>query len=708
MTGRVLTCVGVLALGVVGVVAREQMVLAAIAWLGFVLVVLDGFGTTVIRVLRLPAPGTGLRMLWGATAYVTLTGGLVAAGVCNQWAIRALLGLGAIAFCVSELRGERPRWRRLASTLAALRGARGLRILVIALGVVVAVQIVSDAVEVWTNLPDDDVAYRGMVRRLLDVGNLDEPFSYRRLSAYGGQAVLHALAAARGSFDSPHLIDRGVFQALSYLLLLGLLPRARAWSLAAVLILVLAPSIAKNTASYWSGLAFFLGGYQTLTLTCADPDVDDPPRLATLLGLVAAIAAATGSLRHSYLPVAVLLPAFVLGLRLHAAVRVDGWRLAWRKERRLWLIVVGVGALCLAPWAIASWRSSSTLLYPLMRGTFSASLVLQPHAPPPGYELHVFAAVLAHPRPIFVLVALGPLLLITRDRRRGRPLTALAAANVIALALLIHAFTLADAGSLWRYGFGYVTCLALVVVVEIGAASAVRLGRGGRTLLGAVVVAQLAISLLDVVPRTHHSLEMIAYAAHHPTITDAYGRQTDATYAALQGAIPPGTTLAVLIDDVFRLDFARNRIAVLDLPGLAGPGSGLPSFRGPLAMRTYLRAHGIRYVAFERRAPAWSLYRRRYWMNCVVTTAAQWTFQDDWRPCAEQPTELANILGAYIVDAVDTFTSLATTQPVLVDRAGLVVVDLGAPTPADVDAGPPDGQAAEYARRQAWVHTLAE
>ena len=49
---------------------------------------------------------------------------------------------------------------------------------------------------------------------------------------------------------------------------------------------------------------------------------------------------------------------------------------------------------------------------------------------------------------------------------------ALTVACAVGYVLLVHAFALSDARNLWRYAFGYMTVLAVVVIIEVA-------GRGG-------------------------------------------------------------------------------------------------------------------------------------------------------------------------------------------------------------------------------------
>src|SRR5262249_36289178 len=120
------------------------------------------------------------------------------------------------------------------------------------------------------------------------------------------------------------------------------------------------------------------------------------------------------------------------------------------------------------------------------------------------------------------------------------------------------------------------------------------------------------------------------------------------SYAALQRAVPEGARLAVLLDDPWMLDYARNPIVNLDLPGCAGPAPGLPSFTDPAHWRSYFASLGIRYVAFVDPDHSAFLYRRDGWRGRM--------FGDD---------ELFQFIAAHVVDALDALVGLAGSARVV-------------------------------------------
>jgi hypothetical protein len=111
----------------------------------------------------------------------------------------------------------------------------------------------------------------------------------------------------------------------------------------------------------------------------------------------------------------------------------------------------------------------------------------------------------------------------------------------------------------------------------------------------------------------------------------------------------------------------------------------MPMFCGPAALRRYFLDQGLRYVAFVRPAASRYFFRRDYWVHRI--------FAD---------RELFQVMSAYVIDAIDSFTALATDTKVLYDQDGLVVLDL-----AGTQAPAPVCDPSEDRRRDAFVRALA-
>jgi hypothetical protein len=698
---RAAMIVVVLALGVLGIGMPQSVLRGGVAWLGFLFFVLSGWGYLIVQIRRVADPDFGLRAAWGAAGYLGVAGVLLAIGICSGPVILGLIGLGAAGFAWRELVTPTPGWRRIRVALRYVREHPGIGVVAIALVALALIQMIGAVAALDRNPWDDDLAYTPFIQRLLDTGDLIEPFSFRRLGAYGGQTVLGALGGARGTLANVHLVDKALFFGLSLLILAGKARERRAqpvWVVTIMLVLLLLPDTAINTASEWTGVAMFLALYRSVARDHW-----------SIVGLVGAAAC---TLRQNYVAIVVLFVGLVLLHRLVHTRRVTSWREAWAIERPRWRLIAIVATLAIAGWWIAAFVSSRTFLFPYLLGTWNHDVALMPEALTWTQKLGNFLWACIETAPLVIVPVLAVLLAFTDDDRSGRPIRSFFVACVLGFVLLVTGFGSADPFHLWRYAFGFTLALASVFVIEVGAEHerAARLAPLGRWLLLAALVLQL-IEVRGQLPKRFAGLFAdLREAAAIDRRGDPSARVERQRHAAMQSAVPAGERLAVMLDDPAFLDFSRNRIANLDTPGFASPfadGSQLPAFRGPEPVRAYLVAAGYRYLAFVRSDRSRYFFRREFWL---------WRLFND--------SELFQIMSAYALDTIESFAELATATEVVYDADGLVVLDLAKPTrplaTRDAIASPGSAGARsdaqrrgesiddEARRRDAWFRAVSE
>ena len=661
---RLLTIAAAIGLGARGIADPSSVLAGGVAWLAFLLFVVSGWGFVVARIARVQDPDVGMRALWGIAGYLAVSGPLLAAGVLSKPVILALIGFGALAAAWREWTTDEPTWQRALDGVGALRQRPALALFGALLVALVVLQIVGAVATLDRNPWDDDIAYTPLVKRLLDAGNLIEPFSFRRLGAYGGQSLLGALAGVRGTLANVQLIDKGLCYAIALLLLVGYARTLRTqplWLALVALVVVLMPDTAINTASYWSGVAMFVGLYRCV--------VDERWGLAGLVG------AAACTLRQNYVAIAVVFLGLALSARLIRAARTTSWRAGWTAERRRWALAAGVAGLVLVPYLIAAYRSNGTFLFPFIDGTWNPSISLRATAPTWTDELQFLVWCFIETHPIVVIPSVLAVMMFATDPRPTRPITALLVASTLGLVLMVHSFVGSDANHLWRYAFAAAVTLLAVFSLETGSDDAsARLVPLGRWVLLASLLLQLVVQR-ETLPKRFVSLfDNIREARSVDRSGDPGARAAQRRYAALQAAIPAGESVAVMLDDPAYLDYHRNQIFNLDTPGYASPGPGMPAFAGADALRAYLRGQGIRFVAFVRSDRSRYFYRRPFWV---------WRIFND--------AEIFQTMSAYAIDMIETLASLSTRVNVAYEEEGLVVLDLGAevpPMPAQRTASP--------------------
>lgn len=612
------------------------------AWGLVVLAALIGWGGVVARLFGETGsrPDWGLAAGWGMALMLALGGVHALAGFARPWLLTTLVIAGAALFAGDAFAGRRRPAGSLVAVLLALAAAALLA------------RYASAVSHQALSCGDDNIAYFAFVARLLDTGTLIEPFSLRRLSAYGGQTWLQALVMVVGDADQGYLLDRGIAAVVAFGLVLGLFRdpgrggRAGlrpAHVLVALLLTVILPLPLLNSSSHYTGLVMLLTLFRTLARLPAGGGAS--PRRLWLVGLVAAGAAS--------LKATILLAA--------AATLAAWWMIGLWRDRGGWRRHGGEAAhlaaatlAFLAPWMALMVRSSATPLFPLFPGnhragfaaTYSGDLAL-------GELVAQLGGFVLRPEVgLFVL----PIVLYA-FRRGSRAGLALYVGALVALVATVTTLTYDTAEILHRFVAPFLNAAFIatvaVIVDESLAATPAGVGTGARR-AGDTVLWVLAIALLPV--PVARDVGRIADTWGKTVLGDA-GR---AVYARAQGSVPAGAAILVMVKHPFAFDYGRNRIVNVDVPGAVSPDPGMPFFQGPGPLKDYLLAQSIGYVALrDFDAPGGCLYGRDIWT---------------WHAKADNPMWRAQ--SKYYLDLMDNVAALAAGARVLHRERGLSVIAL--------------------------------
>jgi hypothetical protein len=273
--------------------------------------------------------------------------------------------------------------------------------------------------------------------------------------------------------------------------------------------------------------------------------------------------------------------------------------------------LAAVVALCCAvPYLYASLQYAGTPLFPLLGTGFQAAALgdgMMGRGDATWTNLVQF--VFTHqPLEIVLLVAAG-VVLFAFGRGKIPAIGGLAiAAALVAIALEIPwaTFAIGDSDHGVRYALPFYGALLLSLLVDW------RIVTGGG-LWGWLFVAALAVAIpycardpdfghpslarADFIYGLTISREK-ALAAFHPFPIFPLEEGARAM-ARLQQAAEPGAGMLVVVDRPYQLDFARNRVETADCPGRVSPPPGMPLYGSDANMMSYLRASGIRYLAFS-------------------------------------------------------------------------------------------------------------
>lgn len=544
----------------------------------------------------------GLRAAWGMGVTLAIGGLLVCLQIATATVLQVMVMAGLAMWLLIVYGGPRAKAARAEHRVG--RGVWGWKLPVIVLVVVAYLGSVGATSSVDLNWSDDMPIYLPLVKRMVQTGNLNEPFSLRRLSSYGGQWLLQGEVMAVGTESNGMLVDKGLSVVVLAGLMWGMMAegrgkpgRGRAAVVLAVMLAGLLVDVPRvNTQSQMTGVVLFLGLLRTLMLGGGGADRRIRIRRLSSAVMAGVVAAGLGSLRMNYAPVA--------GLVLVVAYGVRAWR-----NRGVWQLRLGEGAVAVGsmvvlvvPWAGALWESSRSLFYPAMlgnqRGEFSA---MYASAMTFGEKVAFVTGYLTYWKAVVLIV---PVVLIWRRRFRGTGLAIYAGAICGSLAVA-WVFTAISNATLYRYTFPMLFAAALYAI-----GLTLRSGRWSwrSTVASAWVVMMLALNVPAAWGNHARSVEEMVTWNTKPRVF-APPRLVD-QYVSAQQAIPAGEGVYAAVSLPSLLDFSRNRVFLADELGIVAPDPGIPVLSGPAAVRAYFLSKGIHYILAVNFDEAAGLYSR--------------------------------------------------------------------------------------------------
>jgi hypothetical protein len=584
------------------------------AWGLIVLAAFAGWGCAAAKLARAPDGDRDCALYtpWGMAVVIAIGGVLALCGCANRTALIAI----AIAGCAFALRWFRPRdfdWG------AAL-------IFAFTLILWYAPSVASRNLEPY----DDYLAYFPFVHRLIDTGTLIDPFAFRRLSTYGGQSLVDALAISVGSDKNMNLLDAGIAMIALGGLIYSSLRRAlrdavrpahlSGAAAACTIAALLVPIVRHNTMSQATGVLLWLALYRTLGA-----------KSPVLAGLVLA---ALCSLRSNYLAAAAI-------VALAALLPAGGLLISVRD----WLKFVGAASAGMGCWMLLLYRSSGSLIYPLFPGfghySYSAGATWLD-------RMRAIGSLLTNFNALFLLVPLAVALIAIRSAHIPFSAAALASSLMIAVVL-----PFSDDASVFRY----VQPLAFGSLLIAAAALARR--RSIAVVLSLFMFPLWGIYTVMSVKQTAAALASLP--AQIKDRTPLYSPEQVARYHRLESAVPEQASVYAIVPLPSLLDYKTRRVYSPDLIGCASPPPGMPFFRGPAEVKQYLLSLGIEYIAYNDfdHPSVETGYWRRWWLERAA-------FQN---PVLKPMTP-------YVLDLMDNVDRLAASEGVIFHEGDLSLIRL--------------------------------
>jgi hypothetical protein len=571
----------------------------AFTWGFVILVAWIGWGRLLNRIL-FPEARTdwGQSAAWGLALSVVMGGTLNVLSYISRTTVLVFLGAGVAIWLLDLLIRRTGEVRNTFIRLADLRSSKSLLVVGALIVLLALIQYAgsvsvsrsdspsSAAGPVRFNQADDFQAYFVFPEKMMQLGSISpDPFCARQIeSSLGGQSFLDALILSVLSVQNLHILDPG----LGLLLIIGLVwgsfkqaGTSLAWSLALLLMFVWMAPPTVNIASLYTGMALFLSLYRTLEWKA----FSDGRFLSRVL-VIALIAAAICSLKSTFIPACGVLLAcsfvcYVVGQRFKRTVLAELASTA---------ILVVVFAL---PWMISMYRSSRTLLYPLLGTGYHQPF----HWLTISRGVQLLFKHLTDPSWV-ALAALGVFYLMSRRWEiSGRE----AVLSLLTGAVVGHVVITLATGepNNSRYSFPFIFA-AVLVLITVAASGSPVVGQNKWEASRPLVAIGVTLFLVG----STWFPSRILYAECLQGIRRAIERAPlvqspeIAAYQRLQESVPRGEVILTRLEKPFLLDFKRNTVFVVDY-AVASPPPGMPLREGGEALARYLTSHSTRYVAYS-------------------------------------------------------------------------------------------------------------
>jgi hypothetical protein len=250
--------------------------LRTVLWGGAILASAVGWGAIVARGLYGIKRGWvgGLEAALGLAVHLALGGLLAMLSLVSVTTSYVAVTLGVALFALEA-------WRRTPA-MAAPPGSEprkgtgpdyasiaGVTVVILFLGVAL-LHYLGMAAERPANIIDDYQAYFSFPKQLLSTGTLIEPFSSRRIEAYGGQSYLQALVLAFSTVSRIWVFDNGICVLVLAGLAVGWVRERPRFPLAVAVPALLGLftlhyyDLNHNAAAEFSGAVFFLAIFRVL------------------------------------------------------------------------------------------------------------------------------------------------------------------------------------------------------------------------------------------------------------------------------------------------------------------------------------------------------------------------------------------------------------------------------------------------------------
>ncbi len=570
----------------------------AFLWGIVILFSLIGWGT-IINHLLFPKnqTGWGQKATWGMAFSICMGGIFNLTSTISQTTILIYLGLGFLFWIIYSFSDCNPiinSWKKIFDDWQKNRGFLiGFLIISLLIFIQYAGWVYSHRFH-----PGDDIGgYFIFPNQMLQIGSLEaDPFNARRLiTSLGGQAFLQTFILSVLDEKNLNLIDPGIALLITILLIIEHCYNKNINKSSIIFLLfifLLIPYPRTNTTSSLTATALFLSLFMTLEWNGL--------KLTNFKAnacIIALITAAIFSLKASFIPAGGLL--FILSYAFYISEVKDRQRSLAIYE---FLIASVLMLLFVVPWMISMYQSSGTLLYPVFGKGYHGSVYSGINYAYEKLTLTLAIQIILEKLKSIDFIALMILGLISLKSRikiaaNREPLLSFFLAAALGTLIVI----VTNGGfDTTRYPFPFVYPSLVILTINVftkldntdtNQFLPVNSIPIAMVLVGMLIGGDTAISFYK-----RNNIDKIRIGLGNlPLVTNQEIEQ----YLKMQKSVPKGEMILARVEKPFLLDFKRNKIFVVDIPGEASPPPGMPLYKGCEPLADYLLSQSIRYVAYS-------------------------------------------------------------------------------------------------------------
>lgn len=485
------------------------------------------------------------------------------------------------------------------------------------------------------NTNDDFIGYFPLISKLLDTGNIIDPFHTRRIGTYGGQIFLQGITMLLGSDSTGRVLEVAIAQTILLLLLLEYFGYTKKAVAIAILVYLYPFPLVNSASLYTSAVLLFTLAIQLSKYNFSRLNISD----ALLCGL---IVAAASSLRVSTL---VFTVAILFGF---IAASKEKFSKAFISNIAC---VAFVAFVFLLGYIVALYQSSGTICYPPWAGTLNTTFSNIGDSRGWIFDTqHTFSFFL---QPDMLLIMSLIVLGLYGNSR----------ANIgIVLGLLSGALVLAFGfkSTIFPEVFRYIVPGLLVALFLTLTLAKIKPYIYIILVCGIIITTQTPTKQKFGTDSSIALLLMreLAYGAKISWVdTD-----TRKAYKLLQDKVPTNSGIFTMLNHTYLLDFRRNKIGLADIPGGSSPDPAL--YANAESLKKGLKALGYNYLIVETFGTGLEQYSP--WLN----------HRSHWSKHSRPEGYFKTIWGEKVLQIMENIDTLARENDTITDNAGLRLIKL--------------------------------